>query len=108
MVKLDPRKKLLASEARAKFSSLLEEVSVHPGRAIYIARRDRKDAAVLVDAAHYELLLHKADLVDHPHGEPFQIVGSLQVLVSDEELEAGIATERRRQAELAAAKFKDL
>lgn len=108
MVKFSARKKLLASEARAKFSSLLEEVSGHPGRAIYISRRDRKDAAVLVDAAHYELLMHKADLVDHPHGEPFQIVGSLKVLVSDDELEAGIAADRRRQAELAAAKFNDL
>lgn len=102
------RKKLLASEARAKFSSLLEEVSVHPGRAIYIARRDRKDAAVLVDAAHYEILMRKAELVDHPPGEPFQIVGSLKVLVSDDELVAGIAAERRRQAEMAAAKFADL
>jgi prevent-host-death family protein len=108
MVKLSSRKKLLASEARAKFSSLLEEVSVHPGRAIYIARRDRKDAAVLVDAAHYEILMRKADLVDHPHGQPFEIVGSLKVLVSDDELEAGIAAERRRQAEVAATKFDDL
>jgi prevent-host-death family protein len=108
MVRLSPRKKLLASEARAKFSSLLEEVSGHPGRAIYIARRDRKDAAVLVDAAHYELLMHKADLVDHPPGEPFQVVGSLKVLVPDDELEAGIAAERWRQARLAAAKFDDL
>lgn len=108
MVKLGSPKKLLASQARAKLSSLLEEVSVHPGRAIYIARRDHKDAAVLVDAAHYEVLMRKAELVDHPHGEPFQVVGSLRVLVSDEELQAGIAEERRRQAELAALKFRDL
>jgi prevent-host-death family protein len=108
MVKLSPRKKLLASEARAKFASLLEEVSEHPGRAIYIARRDRPQAAVLVDAAHYEILMHKAQLADQPVGTPFNVVGSLRVLVSDEELEAGIAEERQRQAQLAAAKFADL
>lgn len=63
---------------------------------------------MLVDATHYELLLHKADLVDHPPGEPFRAAGSIRLLVTPEELEAGIASERRRQAELAAAKFKDL
>ncbi|HEX6373601.1 MAG TPA: type II toxin-antitoxin system Phd/YefM family antitoxin [Longimicrobium sp.] len=108
MVELSSHKKLLASEARAKFSSLLEEVSVHPGRAIYIARRDHKDAAVLVDAAHYEVLMRKAELVDHPPGEPFRLAGSMRLLVSPDELEAGIAAERRRQAELAAAKFNNL
>lgn len=108
MVRFSSGKKLLASEARAKFSSLLEEVSVHPGRAIYIARRDRKNAAVLVDAAHYEILMRKADLVDHPPGEPFQVVGSLKILVSDDELEARMAARRRRQTELAAAKRAEL
>ena len=108
MVNLSPRKELLASEARARFSSLLEEVSSHPGTAIFIAHRDRKSAAVLVDAAHYEVLMHKADLVDHPPGEPFKIAGSLKILVSDDELESRIAARRQRQAELAAAKRAEL
>lgn len=108
MVNLSPRKAVLASEARARFSSLLEEVSEHPGTAIFIAHRDRKSAAVLVDAAHYEILMRKADLVDHPPGEPFKIAGSLKILVSDDELESRIAARRKRQAELAAAKRSEL
>ena len=40
--------------------------------------------------------------------EPFSMVGSLKVLVSDEELEAGIAEARRRQAELFEAKMRSI
>jgi hypothetical protein len=99
---------LLASEARARFSELLEQVTKHPGNAVRIGHRHRKASAVLIDAGHYELLLAKAEIVDHPVGEPFRLAGSMKLLVSPDELEAGIATERRRQAELAAAKFADL
>lgn len=40
--------------------------------------------------------------------EPFRIVGSLKLLVSPEELEAGIAEERRRQAVLSEAKMRSI
>lgn len=40
--------------------------------------------------------------------EPFNVVGSLKILVSDEELEAGIAEARRRQAELFEAKMRSI
>lgn len=39
---------------------------------------------------------------------PFNGVGSLKVLVSDEELQAGIAEARRRQAELFDAKMRSI
>jgi prevent-host-death family protein len=102
------RKPLLAAEARARFAELLEQVMAQPGTAVYIGHRTRKGAAVLVDSAHYQLLLEKARIVDHPPGEPFRLAGSLEILVSDEELEEGIAADRRKQAALAAAKFADL
>ena len=38
--------------------------------------------------------------------EPFRLAGSMELLVSDEELEAGIAAERKRQAELFEAKMR--
>jgi hypothetical protein len=40
--------------------------------------------------------------------EPFRVAGSLRVLVSDEELEAGIAEARRHQAELFEAKMRSI
>ena len=108
MSRIRKRTPLLASEARARFSELLEQVTQHPGCAVVIGHRNRKESAVLVDAKHYELLLAKADIVDHPPGEPFRLAGSMKLLVPADELEASIAEERRRQAELAAAKFSDL
>jgi hypothetical protein len=38
--------------------------------------------------------------------EPFRLAGSMELLVSAEELEAGIAAERERQAELFEAKMR--
>ena len=45
---------------------------------------------------------------DHEAEEtkPFRIAGSLKILVSDDELEAGIAAARARQAELFRAKMR--
>lgn len=40
--------------------------------------------------------------------EPFRVAGSLKLLVSVGELEAGIAEERRRQAELFEAKMRSI
>lgn len=108
MIKTSERAPLLASEARARFPELLEQVTQHPGSAVVIGHRNRKESAVLVDAGHYQLLLAKAEIVDNPPGEPFRLAGSMRLLVSADELEAGIAAERQRQAELAAAKFGDL
>jgi prevent-host-death family protein len=105
---LNGHRPLLVSEARARFSELIEQVMAQPGTTVVIGHRDRQRSAVLVDAAHYQLLLEKAKIVDSPPGEPFRLAGSIEILVSDNELEAGIAAERRKQAELAAAKFSDL
>lgn len=102
------RKPLLVSEARARFSELVEQVMEEPGSTVVIGHRDRKGSAVLVDARHYELLLAKAEIVDNPPGEPFRLAGSMKLLVPADELEASISAERGRQAELAAAKFGDL
>jgi hypothetical protein len=49
---------------------------------------------------------NKADQHAAAEAEPFRLAGSLKILVSDEELEAGIAEERRRQAELFEAKLR--
>lgn len=108
MVYLNGRKPLFVSEARARFSELVEQVMDKPGTAVFIGHRDRAGSAVLIDGVHYQLLVEKAKIVDSPPGEPFRLAGSIKILVSDEELEQGIAEERRRQAELAAAKFNDL
>jgi prevent-host-death family protein len=101
-------KPLLVSEARARFSELVEQVMAQPGTAVHIGHRGRKGSVVLVDALHYQLLVEKAKVADHTWGNPFRLAGSIEILVSDEELEAGIAAERQRQADLAAAKFNNL
>lgn len=109
MTPLHARKPLPSSEAGARIRNLVEQVTQHPGTAVVISNGDSKDSAVLVDTRHYELLMHRAGRAGNlENGEPFRLAGSIEILVSDEELEAGIAAERRRQAELAAAKFKDL
>jgi|SRR5688500_3402988 len=105
---MNGRKPLLVSEARARFSELVEQVTDAPGTAVLIGHRDRKGSAVLVDASHYQLLLAKAEIIDNPPGEPFRLAGSMKLLVTADELEASIAAERQRQAELSAAKFSDL
>lgn len=102
------RKPLLVSEARARFSELVEQVMEQPGTAVHIGHRGRKGSVVLVDALHYQLLVEKAKMTDQTWGNHFRLAGSMEILVSDEELEQGIASERRKQAELAAAKFDDL
>jgi hypothetical protein len=111
MTPLHARKPLPSSEAGARIRNLVEQVTQHPGTAVVISNGDTKESAVLVDTRHYELLVHKASRAGAQNGaagEPFRLAGSLEILVSDEELEAGIAAERARQADLAAAKFNDL
>jgi prevent-host-death family protein len=108
MAILKARKTLLVSEARARFSELVEQVMGSPGAAVFIGRRNRRGSAVLIDAQHYELLLEKAKIVDNPPGEPFRLAGSIIPLISADEQEARMAERRKRQAELAAAKLADL
>ncbi|HEV3051916.1 MAG TPA: hypothetical protein VGX50_16530 [Longimicrobium sp.] len=109
MTPLHARKPLPSHEAGARIHNLVEQVTQHPGTAVVISNGDSNDSAVLVDTRHYELLVHRAGRAANAEaGEPFRLAGSIEILVSDEELEAGIAAERRRQADLAAAKFKDL
>jgi prevent-host-death family protein len=108
MLTIKGRKTLLVSEARARFSELVQQVMNRPGVAVFIGRRDRKGSAVLIDALHYELLLEKAKIADNPPGEPFRLAGSIIPLISADEQEARMAERRKRQAELAAAKLADL
>jgi prevent-host-death family protein len=108
MPSVNTRKPLLVSEARARFSELVEQVMEQPGTAVHIGHRGRKGSVVLVDALHYQLLVERARVAEQTWGNHFRLAGSMEVLVSDEELEAGIAEDRRAQAELAAAKFNDL
>lgn len=111
MPPLHAQKPLAAAEAGASISRLIEQVTRDPGKAVVIANENSEASAVLVDTLHYELLTHRAkqnSAIDFTPGEPFRLAGSMEILVSDDELEAGIAAERRRQAELAAAKFADL
>lgn len=93
---------ILVSEARARFSELVEQVTAHPGHRVLIGHRNRDRAAVLVDAAHYEVLLEKAAAADDA-GEPFRLAGSLPAAPGRDPA-AWIDAERKRQAALAAAK----
>lgn len=102
------KKPLLVSEARARFSELVEQVMEQPGTAVHIGHRGRKGSVVLVDALHYQLLVERAKVAEQTWGNHFRLAGSIEILVSDEELEAGIAADRRAQADRAAAKFSDL
>lgn len=108
MPSVNGRKPLLVSEARSRFSELVEQVMEQPGTAVHIGHRGRKGSVVLVDALHYQLLVEKARVAEQTWGNHFRLEGSIEILVSDEDLEAGIAADRRTQAELAAAKFADL
>ena len=108
MPKLNTPKSLLASEAGACMPALVVQVTERPGTTVVIDDDGASGSAVLVDAVHYQLLMEKAKLSDGTAGKPFSIVGSIEILVSDEELEQGIAARRREQAQLAAAKFADI
>lgn len=108
MPKMDARKPLLASEAGACMPSLVQQVTGHPGTTVTILADGTPGGAVLVDAVHYQHLVEKANTTSEPSDPPFSIVGSIEILVSDEELEQGIAARRREQAALAAAKFANL
>lgn len=111
MTPLHARKPLPSSEAGTCISKLVEDVTQNPGKAVVIANGGSKDSAVLVETLHYEVLTHRAGKKNGTGltpGEPFRLAGSMEILVSDDELEAGIAGDRRRQADLAAAKFNDL
>lgn len=80
----------------------------HPGTAVYIGHRNREGSAVLVNRVHYELLLEKAKIVDHPPGEPFRLAGSILPMMPADVQESRMAERRKRQAELAAAKLASL
>lgn len=108
MAKLNRPKPLLVSEAAARMPALVDRVTEHPGETVVIGNGGPGGAAVLVDSGHYQLLVEKARTADRSAGMPFNIVGSLQILVSDEELEEGIAARRRDQGSRAAAKLADL
>lgn len=99
---------LLVSEARARFSELVEQVMEQPGTAVHIGHRGRKGSVVLVDARHYQLLVERARVAEHSWGTRFRLAGSMEILVSDDDLQAGIAAERRAQDDRAAAKLSDL
>lgn len=108
MPSVNTKKPLLVSEARARFSELVEQVMEQPGTAVHIGHRGRKGSVVLVDALHYQLLVERAKVAEQTWGNHFRLAGSMEILVSDEDLEAGIAADRRAQAGLAAAKFSNL
>jgi hypothetical protein len=108
MPKLNSRKPMLASELGAGVPPLVEQVTEQPGITVRIDTDGARGSAVLVDAVHYQRLVEKAKNADVSPEKPFSIVGSIEILVSDEELEQGIAARRREQAALAAAKFGDL
>jgi hypothetical protein len=111
MTPLHARKPLPSSEAGARIYNLVEQVTRSPGTAVLIANGDSKESAVLVDTRHYELLVHQASrgaAAAPVLREPFRLAGSMEILVSDDELEAGITAERSRQADLMAAKFRNL
>jgi prevent-host-death family protein len=108
MPSVNTKKPLLVSEARARFSELVEQVMEQPGTAVHIGHRGRKGSVVLVDALHYQLLVERAKVAEQTWGNHFRLAGSIEILVSDEDLEAGIAADRHAQAELSAAKFSDL
>lgn len=108
MPSVNTKKPLLVSEARARFSELVEQVMEQPGTAVHIGHRGRKGSVVLVDALHYQLLVERVKVAEQTWGNHFRLAGSMEILVPDEDLEAGIAADRRAQAELAAAKFSDL
>lgn len=84
---------LLVSEAGVRASERTEHVMGLPEAPLQIGVKDQKGAQLSID---------------HPPGEPFRLAGSIEILVSDEALEQGMAAERRRQTELAAAKFDDV
>lgn len=111
MPPLHARTPLPSAEAGDCIYKLVEEVTQNPGKAVVIANGGSNDSAVLVETLHYEVLTHRAGKKNGTGfmpGEPFRLAGSMEILVSDDDLEAGIAADRRRQADLAAAKFSDL
>jgi prevent-host-death family protein len=94
---------ILLSEARARFSELVEQVTAEPGAAVLIGHRNRSRSVVLVDAAHYEVLLERAHAADHPSGKAFRLAGSIPVEPEQDPV-AFIEAERRRQGALAVEK----
>lgn len=99
---------ILVSEARARFSELVEQVTAHPGCSVVIGHRNRPRAAVLVDAGHYEVLLAKAHAVDYPPGKQFRLAGSIQSNRTDAEIEAVLAEARREQRALSDARLREI
>jgi prevent-host-death family protein len=96
---------LPAAEAGPRLRELVEQVVQNSGTTVLIGSGSR-EKAVLVDARHYELLVYRAELLRDRAGEPFRVAGSIEITCSDEELEEGIAENRRRQAELFEAKMR--
>ncbi len=91
------------SEARARISELVEQVTAQPGCSVLIGHHDPERAAVLVDALHYEMLLAKAAVADHQSGQAFRLAGSIPVEQGKDPV-AWIEAQRTRQSELAAEK----
>lgn len=94
---------ILVSEARARFSELVERVTAHPGCSVVIGHRNRARAAVLVDAGHYEVLVAKAAAADRQAGRTFRLAGSIPYEEGKDPV-AWIEAERGRQADLVAEK----
>lgn len=97
---------LPAAEAGPRLRELVEQVVQNSGTTVLIGGSGSREKAVLVDARHYELLVYRSELLREQAGEPFRLAGSIEMTCSDEELEEGIAENRRRQAELFEAKMR--
>lgn len=102
------KKELTVSEARARLFELVEQVTGNPDEPVVIEHRNKGGRAVLVDADRYDYLASLARGVMKVHERPFQLYGSMQLGVPEDEFDAWLDENRRDAADRAARKLADL
>lgn len=100
-------RKLKVSEARAQLFDLVDYVTSREEGVVLIEHRDRPERAALLSEGHLRYLYTTIEELEKRNRSPFRLKGSAKLLVSPEELEAGIAEDRKRQAALAAGKLRE-
>jgi hypothetical protein len=96
------------SDARARLAELADYVMAMPGRKVLIEHRNRKERLVLTTEAYIDYLEDKVLQALQDSSRPFKLFGTVESVLSDDELEAALEVDAAEQEQLRKLKFDEL
>jgi hypothetical protein len=101
-------RRIRISEARAKLPQLAQYLHRRPTEVVLIEHRDLEERLALTTESHIRLLRTMVKELKAAGGRPFKLAGSMTTDLSDEDLEAALRSDRRRQERRSERKLRKM